>query len=533
MARNKTRKKKIEGHSKKISVAIVTGILLVSLLFVVQRVTSPSSNVIDTQAAAQIAWPMFDGDAQKSGVNTSETIVTTNTVKSLKQLWQTTLPEASDGSPIYLSNVTTQQGFKNLIFITTEGGSLVAIDDATGTKVWQQDTQGSSGVITSSPVLDPGFQFVYSYGKDGKVHKYSVGSGSENTTGGWPFTATSIPNVEKGSSALTIGNGYLYVSISAYVGDNGNYVGHIAAKNLTTGATSVFNVLCSSTKQLLSGNCGSSQAGVWGRPGAIVDPVSGNVFISSGNGSYAPPNNLGDSVVELSPDLSKVIDTYTTNNFQTLDNADEDLGSTMPAMIPTQKTNPPNIAVQGGKDDKIRVLNRQNLSGQNAPYHVGGELQTLSVNCNIFSQPIGWVDGNGTTWVFVTDMCDSLYAYKVVNSKLQQVYEKDNIGRSSPFLVNNMLFLQKSGTVTALDPATGNVLWTGNVGSMHWQSPIVINGHVLVLTNDDKLTAFGTGISPTLSTPPMPTLLPSPTAPPITPTYYILQLGPPGTTKTP
>jgi len=201
------------------------------------------------------------------------------------------------------------------------------------------------------------------------------------------------------------------------------------------------------------------------------------------------------------------------------------LGSTMPAMIPTQKSNPPNIAVQGGKDDKIRVLNRQNLSGKNGPYNVGGELQTVSINCNVFSQPIGWVDGSGNTWVFVTDMCDSLYAYKVVNSTLQKVYEKDNIGRSSPFLVNGMLFLQKNGSVTALNAATGATLWTGNVGSMHWQSPIVINGKVFVLTNDGKLTAFGVN---TVLPIPSPTqiVLPTPKPTPIVPTYYILQLGP-------
>lgn len=521
MAKNNARKKKKEGNFKKIVIIIATVFLFIFLLFAVQRATAPSFNTINTQAAAQIAWSMFDGDAQKSGINTNETVITKATVKNLKQLWQINLPGTSDGSPVYLSNVTTQQGVKNLVFITTEDGSLVAIDDATGAKVWQQDTQGSSGIITSSPVIDPGFQYIYSYGKDGKVHKYSVGAGAEVTTDGWPFTATLIPNVEKESSALTIGNGYLYVSISAYVGDQGSYVGHIAAKNLTTGATSVFNVLCSATKQLLTGNCGSSQGGVWGRPGAVIDPISGNVFIASGNGPYAPPNNLGDSVIELSPDLSKVIDTYTTDNFQTLDNADEDLGSTMPAMIPTQKSNPSNIAVQGGKDNKIRVLNRQNLSGQNGPYHVGGELQTLPVNCNVFSQPIGWVDGSGTTWVFVTDMCDSLYAYKVVNSQLQKIYEKDNIGRSSPFLVNDMLFLQKSGTISALDPAAGSVLWSVSVGNMHWQSPIVINGHLLVLTQDGKLTAFGVSTTPT------------PTPTPIIPTYYILQLGPPGATLVP
>ncbi len=425
--------KKIKAWNFENFVISVTFILLIVILLnTIQYFSLSSPLTFNTHAASQIAWPMFDGDAQKSGVNTNETLISKTTVTQLKQLWQVNLPGTSDGSPVYLSNVITPQGLKNLIFVTTEEGSLVALDETTGAKEWQQNTQGKAGITTSSPAIDPNVQFVYSYGKDGKVHKYLVATGQEVTTGGWPFTATLLPNIEKGSSALTIGNGYLYVSVSAYVGDANSYVGHITAKNLTTGVTSVFNILCNASKQLLSGNCGSSQAGVWGRPGAVVDPISGNVFISSGNGPFVPPNNLGDSVIELSPNLSTVIDTFTPNNFQTLDNADEDLGSTMPAMIPIQHSGTPaNIVVQGGKDDKLRVLNRQNLSGQNGPYHVVGELQIVPVNCNILSQPIGWVDGNGTTWVFVTDMCDTLYAYKIVNSRIQKVYEKTNIGSQS------------------------------------------------------------------------------------------------------
>src|ERR1700722_19459583 len=207
MTKSKVHKKKKASSYKNVFIS-VTSILLFGILFLAIHYISLSlPATFNSNAASQIAWPMFDGDAQKSGDNTNETTITTATAKNLKQLWQINLSNTSDGSPVYLSNVTTQQGVKNLIFVTTESGSLVAIDDATGAKVWQENTQGSSGVITSSPVIDPGFQYVYSYGKDGKVHKYSIGTGVEITTGGWPFTATTIPNVEKGSSELTIGNG--------------------------------------------------------------------------------------------------------------------------------------------------------------------------------------------------------------------------------------------------------------------------------------------------------------------------------------
>src|SRR5207237_3856297 len=99
-------------------------------------------------------------------------------------------------------------------------------------------------------------------------------------SGGWPVTVTLLPNVEKGSSTLNLGNGYLYVTLSGYNGDAGHYNGHIVAVNLATGATTVFNVLCANIRHLLDNHpgdpnyCPDIQAGVWARAGAVIDPVN-------------------------------------------------------------------------------------------------------------------------------------------------------------------------------------------------------------------------------------------------------------------
>lgn len=456
--------------------------LIIIILFTnPQQQTNQNDTTYNASAAGSVAWQQFDGNAEKSGIS-NDPYINRSTLSSLRKVWQA--PVSSDGSPVYLSGVSTGQGVKNLVFVTTKNGGLVAIDDASGKQVWSVSTSGGGGITTSSPAIDPGDQFIYNYGKDGKVHKYRVGTGIEDTSGGWPLTATVIPNVEKGSSALAIGNGRLYVAISAYVGDAGQYVGHIVSKNLSTGAVTVFNTLCTNNKSLLSGNCSNHQSGVWARPGTVVDVNTGNVFISSGNGIYAPPNNLGDSIVELNSDLSKIIDTYTPTNFQQLQDDDADLGSAVVGIIPGLE-----LGIQGGKDNKVRVLNLKNLSGKGGPDHTGGELQTLSVNCNIFSHPISWADSSNTTWVFVTDMCNNLYAYKVSNNRLQQVYTKNGTGNTSPLMVNGILFTQSNGAVKAIDPTKGTILWTGQIGSMHWQSPAVVNGHIFALDNNN-LTAF-------------------------------------------
>jgi hypothetical protein len=68
----------------------------------------------------------------------------------------------------------------------------------------------------------------------------------------------------------------------------------------------------------------------------------------------------------------------------------------------------------------------------------------------------------------------------------------------------------------ALDPVTGNPLWSsGTIGSIHWQSPIVVNGRVYVTDESARLWAFETGsptATPTLTARPTATSTPPPTA---------------------
>ncbi len=457
-------------------------------------------------------WPAFDGGGQRTGVNTAETTLTSSNVGSLTRLWQQKLSTTADSSPVELPNVTTPAGMKDLLFITTKAGSLLAVDAATGNVLWHQDTQGPN-YTTSSPALDPSYQFVYSYGLDGKVHKYAVGSGAEILGNGWPVLITRILNVEKGSSSLNVGSGYLYMTTAGYPGDRGHYEGHIVAVNLATGVSTVFNSLCANIKQLLDANpgdanyCPDVQSGIWSRGGVVLDPVTGNIFITTGNGLYTANtggHDYGDSVIELSPDLTKIIDTYTPSNYVSLRANDADLGSAAPALLPPQLgSSTPFMAVQAGKDNTLRLLNRQNLSGQGGPNHVGGELQSVSLpqGNDVDTHLAVWNDQNGTTWVFAAND-NGLSAFKIVTnakgqSSLQLAYTNKESG-SSPIIANNILFLQSNGVLSAMTPTTGAILWSsaqqsagGSIGSLHWQSLIVVNGRVYVPDNAGQLTAYG------------------------------------------
>lgn len=479
-------------------------------------------------------WLQFNGSSEHMGNNTSETIITPTNVNTLARLFQVKLPAVEDGAPVYLNNVATPKGIRNLLFLSTKAGHIMALDATNGALIWSHQyaagtcriNNGSIPCFTgTSPAIDPNLSYVYSYGLDGAAHKYQVGDGAEITTGGWPETATLKAFNEKESPALSIatsgGASYLYVSNGGNLGDQGDYQGHITAINLADGSQHVFNSLCSNQavhfkETPATPDCPEVQSAIWARPGVVFDPDTGKIYMATGNGTYNPgQHDWGDSVFALNPDGTGAngdpLDVFTPANFQDLDNTDADLGSTAPAILPA----PPNskfshLAVQGGKDQKLRLINLDDLSGKGGPGHTGGEIgPIISVpqGGDVFSSPATWTNpADGSSWAFVTTG-GGIAGIRIAvdgagNPSLSPVWHQGP-GGASPLIVNGILFYASSGKVIALNPATGKQLWDSSattIGGNHWESPVVVNGVLYITDESSQLTAFSlNGASPVSS----------------------------------
>lgn len=473
-------------------------------------------------AGGYISWPLFNGGSGDQGYNSTESYLTTSNVSGLQSMWSAATPSAADDSMVYQANVNVSGTLENLVFVNTIEGNLIAYNALTGSKVWEADpsTTDFNGQGTkSTPAVDPSGNYIYAYADDGYIHKYDISTGAEITGNGFPAQVTLLPNnVEKGSSSLNIGNGYLYMETSGNDGDYNHYVGHVIAVKLSNGAETVWNAECSNITQLLTNDssdanyCANTESGMWARPGVQIDPVTGNVYVVTGNGLYdasSGGHDWGDSIIELSPNLSTIVDSYTPTDYTSLQDNDQDLGSTAPAMLPTQNnSNTPYMMVQGGKDAIIRLLNRANLSGQGGPGHTGGELQEISINSEVHDQPAVWTDGSGNTWVFVTDESGTLYAYKLVTtsgtSQLVQQYSQYIGVSSSPFVANGVLYFD-GDNIMAYNATNGAQLFDSSSISIslsqHWEAPIVVNGALYTPDNNGNVYAlYLPGVTPT--TPP-------------------------------
>ena len=284
----------------------------------------------------------------------------------------------------------------------------------------------------------------------------------------------------------------------------------MTAIDLSTGAQNVFNAQCSDqTVHFLispgTPDCAEVQTAIWARPGVVYDPDNDRILMSTGNGTFAPASfGWGDTVFSLHPDGTGgggglPVDSYTPTNFLSLQNTDADLGSTAPAILPPVPASvPPHLAVQSGKDAKVRLLNRDDLSGLGGPSHTGGELQLMNLPQGgvVLTQPAVWVNpADQAVWVFIANG-NGISGLKLTLSPLGAptlVSQWTNsAGGSSPVIADGILYYAGPNVLHALDPTTGSTLWsdTTNVGGIHWESPIVIQGHVYLTDEASHLIAW-------------------------------------------
>lgn len=460
------------------------------------------------------AWVTFDGDTARSGVNPAETAITPTTVQRLHRLWVQHLPDVADSAPILLPHLIFPDGApRDVLYLTTKAGRLVALDASTGRQLWAHTPllpSDPNKMTTSSPIGDVAQGVVYSYGMDGKVHRYRATTGLEVTGNGWPVQITTMKESEKASSALNAADGYLYVTTAGFGGDAPPYQGHVVVIDLATGKTHVFNALCARRQHLLApGECQENTAGIWARPGVMIDPLTGHLFATTGNGPFTAKeggDDWGGSVLELAQDGTQLLDSYTPTNVYELLEQDQDLGSAAPALLPLlPESTTPALAVQAGKEGVLRLLDRQNLSGKGGPGHLGGELQTLDApgHCPVLTQPAVWTNPHGgALWVVVSSGC-AIGGYHVSTSPqgrttLRSVWSV-GISATSPVVAGGVLFAATSlNGVVALEPQTGRQLWSsaepaagGTIGSIHWESPIVVGGRLYCSDEQGQISAYG------------------------------------------
>lgn len=433
-------------------------------------------------------WSQFNFNAQRTGAGPANTGITAANVGMLQRR-VVHLPGTADSTAIVLQRVQVKGRRRDVIFLTTSYGRTIAIDAASGAKLWEftpgdiRRYEGSARITNASPTADPSRRYIYAVSPDGYVRKLSVATGRP----AWSAKVTYDPTKEKLASPPSIDGSALIVVTDGYLGDAPHYQGHVVSVDRASGRiAAVWNSLCSRSRKLIVPvTCAESDGAIWGRSGAVIEPGTHRILVTTGNGAFNGSTYWGDSVLELSPNL-KLLHNWTPSDQAHLNATDTDLGSTSPALLP--ETRGLRLVVQGGKSGQLKLLNLNRLDGSTGPAgpRTGGELQSIDAPgpTGVFSEPAVWSHG-GRSCVFVADGGGTAAYVLNARRRLQRVWGDTTPG-SSPVIAGNLLYVYDhvNGGLVIRHPLSGRKLDTLHTGAGHWESPTVVGGRVILPEGD-------------------------------------------------
>ena len=414
----------------------------------------------------------YHNDNSRTGDNLKETILTPANVNasSFGKLFTYSVDGDIYAQPLYVPDLFIPRvGIRDVVFVATEHNSVYAFDADTnggpsGGLLWQVSLGPSVTTpnpnfglryggfneitpevgITGTPVIDLANQTLYvdSFTQEGsdfihRIHALDISTGAERPYSPVVVSAAIEGNGVGGSNgvvvfsaaqqlqrgALTIASGILYVQYSGY-SDYNPYHGWIlgfSPANLKLSPGHIFNTTPNSTIADFGTNAG--EAGIWMGGGGLAVDSGGDLYFSTGNGTFNAFNGsggteYGDSILKLSTSHGlAVADYFAPYNQAYLGSNDLDIGSGGVLLLPEQPGPVPHVMVGGGKPGVLYVINRDKFAEDNDHFNTNGGwddvFQSVSLGSGIFSTPTYF---NGT--VYLTPANDVLAAFSVTNGVL-------------------------------------------------------------------------------------------------------------------
>jgi hypothetical protein len=376
---------------------------------VADSTASASATVFITDLAGVFT---YHNDLSRDGVNSHEYALNTSTVKAstFGKRFACAIDASAYAQPLWAANVAIGGGTHNVLIAATEHDTVYAFDAdaAPCTTYWSKsllasgetwvnnmDVGGSTDLapdigIVGTPVIDPTTKTIYvvSKSKNGatihqRLHALNLIDGTEKFSGPQEiaFTSNGItfsPVSQNQRAGLALLNGTVYIAWGSH-GDLGTYYGWIVGYNATTLAqVSVFN-----------DDPGVGFGGVWMAGGAPAADSSNNLYVITGNGNFDGVTLFGDSFLKLSTPGLNVLSFFAPGDQGALDSGDTDFGSGGATVLVDQPSGPmQHLAIGGGKEGTLFVLNRDNLGGNTN--NDSGAVQSFSLGNRIFATPAFW-----------------------------------------------------------------------------------------------------------------------------------------------
>ncbi len=512
--------------------------------------------LVSSSSHAQVAVVTQHYDNNRTGANLSETTLNTANVTpgSFGKLFTRPVDGHMYAQPLYVPNVNIPSlGLHNVVYVATQHDSVYAFDADhawTSAPLWHVSLGTprpagfptkygpESGIqveigITSTPVINVGSRTIYvvAYSQDSstgpyhyRLHALDLATGAEKFGGPVEIQAT-VPGNGDGSvggmitfdpkmhmqrPSLLLSNGNVYVGFGAFA-DADPYHGWVMGYNATTLAqVGVFNT-----------SPDGGESAVWMSGQGLPADASGNAYFMVGNGSTTAEtggSSYGGGFLKLSGSNLSLLDWFLPYNATQLADADLDVGSSGPLLIPGTT-----LLTGAGKEGVLYLVDTTHMGHWNS----SGDMQIVQTfpiaTDEIFNPPIFWPSPTTPT-LYIWPQDEGLKAYSFAGGMFV----------TNPVSQNNTLAPAQPGGTLALSANANKpgsaIVWAthsttesaetvaqpgelhafdaGNVATELWNSlqfparddtgrygkfnpPTVANGKVYLGTFSEQLDVYG------------------------------------------
>lgn len=411
--------------------------------------------IVARPALSQLATSQYT--SLRTGADLAETKLTPANVnpRSFGKLFSLKVDGDVYAQPLVLSQVEMpDQGKHDVVFVATEHDSVYAFDaDKKAPPLWHvsflDPAKGITAIpgqhvhcpfinpevgITSTPVIDlgQGTLFVlartmeqvsdppYKYVQ--RLHALDITTGKERPGSPVEIKATVTaedrahkrheivfdPLVENPRAALLLVNGTVYLTWASSC-DAGAYHGWVMA----------YDARSLQQQGVFITSPNGKEGGIWQSDTGPAADSSGNVFVVTGNGDFdESAANYGDTMLKLALDHDKLLvrDYFTPHDQAMLSSKDLDLGAGGPVLLPDQNGPHPHLALAGGKDGNLFLIDRDHMGKFHAA--MDDVVQTVKLKGSLHAAPSYW---NHHVYVFGDN--DVLHDLKLSEGKLVREHD--------------------------------------------------------------------------------------------------------------
>lgn len=520
---------------------------------------------VGIRLAAQSSITTYHYDNNRTGQNTHETVLTPANVSSAQfgRLFSQPVDGFVYAQPLYVPKLAIPgKGMHNVVFVATEADSVYAFDadssaGGNARPLWHARlldaghgaAAGATPVnmvaqlrcdaiipvvgTTSTPVIDigSGTMYVESFSKERgrfvhRLHALDIARGTEKSSGPVIVNAT-VAGQGAGSSkgrlafdplhelnrpGLLLLKGIVYLAYSSHC-DRPPAHGWLFAYDAAT----------LTQKSVFVTTPNGFHGGIWMSGASPAADSNGNIFLTTGNGSFdpaqTPPTEWSNGLLKLALRNGKigVLDYFVPFNYVRLNRHDQDMSSGGVLLLPDQPGRQPHLLVVAGKEGTIYLLDRDQLTAGN---------QHLCKDCtsnsqviqeipqaleSLFGMPVYWNDT-----VYFCGGSDAIKAFSLHNGALSSTptsrsqetypYPGANMSISANGNSNGILWVIDAGAYESSGPAVlraynatdlSRVLYSsdrkhGDIpgGAVKFAVPVVVNGKVYVGTAG-QLSVYG------------------------------------------